>query len=196
MMPATSKRAGCAPCRWSGTAPTTTQRQPVAYGHRDVLVRGYVDQVVISCGSDTIARHSRSYQRDDLVFDPIPYLPLLGQEPGALDQAAPLQGWELPQEFATLRRLLEVRMGRRGKREFVQVLRLLESFRLEEVQSAARDAIRLWALSFDAVKHLVLCRLEGRPPRLDMELYSYLPRMRVSTTSTGDYMKLLSGRAA
>ena len=86
-------------------------------------------------------------------------------------------------------------MGRRGKREFVQVLRLLETFRLEEVQSAARDAIRLGALSFDAVKHLVLCRLEGRPPRLDMELYPYLPRVRVSTTSAGDYMKLLSGRA-
>ena len=28
---------------------------PVAYGHRDVLVRGYVDRVVISCGSETIA---------------------------------------------------------------------------------------------------------------------------------------------
>ena len=43
-------------------------------------------------------------------------------------------------------------------------------------------------MSFDAVKHLVLCRLEGRPPRLDLELYPYLPRVRVSTTSAGDYM--------
>ena len=101
---------------------------PVAYGHRDVLVRGCVDQVVISCGSEVIARHPRSYQRDDFVFDPIHYLTLLEQKTGALDQAAPLQGWDLPEEFATLRRLLESRMGRRGKREFVQVLRLLESF--------------------------------------------------------------------
>ena len=30
---------------------------PVAFGHRDVLVRGYVDEVVISCGTDVIARH-------------------------------------------------------------------------------------------------------------------------------------------
>ena len=43
---------------------------PVAYGHRDVLVRGYVDEVVISCGSGVIARHPRSYERDDFVFDP------------------------------------------------------------------------------------------------------------------------------
>ena len=35
---------------------------PVAYGHRDVLVRGYVDRVVISCGSEVIAKHPRSYR--------------------------------------------------------------------------------------------------------------------------------------
>ena len=166
---------------------------PVAYGHRDVLVRGHVDEVVISCGSEVIARHPRSYERDDFVFDPIHYLPLLEQKTAALDQAAPLQGWELPDEFGVLRRLLESRMGRRGKREYVQ---LLETFSQQEVAAAVKDAIRLGAISFDAVKHLVLCRLEGRPPRLDLELYPYLPRVRVSTTSARDYMSLLSGRAA
>ena len=175
---------------------TNDYSAPVAYGHRDVLVRGYVDRVVISCGAEVIARHHRSYQRDDFVFDPIHYLPLLEQKTAALDQAAPLQGWDLPEEFATLRRLLESRMGRRDKREFVQVLRLLEHFSPGEVHAAVRDALRLGALSFDAVKHLVLCRLEGRPPRLDLDLYPYLPRVRVSTTSTRDYMTLLAGRAA
>ena len=95
---------------------TNDYSAPVAYGHRNVLVRGYVDRVVISCGSEVIARHHRSYQRDDFVFDPVHYLPLLEQKTAALDQAAPLQGWDLPEEFATLRRLLESRMGRRGKR--------------------------------------------------------------------------------
>ena len=95
-----------------------------------------------------------------------------------------------------MRRLLESRMGRRGKREFVQVLRLLETSFQQEVHAAVKDALRLGAVSFDAVKHLVLCRLEGRPPRLDLELYPYLPRVRVSTTCTGDYMSLLSRSAA
>ncbi len=175
---------------------TNDYSAPVAYGRRDVLVRGYVDEVVISCGSEIIARHPRSYERDDFVYDPIHYLPLLEQKTGALDQAAPLQGWDLPEEFGTLRRLLESRMGRRGKREFVQVLRLLETFSGQEVHAAVKDALRLGALSFDAVKHLVMCRLEGRPPRLDLELYPYLPRVRVSTTCAGDYMTLLSGKAA
>ena len=57
---------------------------------------------------------------------------------------------------------LAEREGLQGK---VQVLRLLESFSQQEVVAAGRDAIRLGALSFDAVKHLVLCRLEGRPPK-------------------------------
>ena len=175
---------------------TSDYSVPVAYGHREVIVRGYVDWVVISCGSEVIAKHPRSYERDDFVYDPIHYLPLLEQKTGALEQAAPLQGWDLPEGFGTLRRLLESRMGRRGMREYVQVLRLLETFSRQEVHAAIKDAIRLGALSFDAVKHLVLCRLEGRPPRLDLELYPYLPRVRVSATSARDYMSLLSGRAA
>ena len=164
---------------------------PVAYGHREVLVRGYVDRVVISCGSEVIARHARSYERDDYVFDPVHYLPLLERKVGALDQAAPLAGWELPEEFGVLRRLLESRMGGRGKREYVQVLRLMENFRTQEVHEAVRDALRLGAISFDAIKHLVLCRIEGRPQRLDLELYPHLPRVNVTTTSAGDYMALM-----
>ncbi len=166
---------------------------PVAYGHRDVLVRGYVHEVVISCGAEVIARHRRSYERDDFVFNPLHYLPLLEHKTGALDQAPPLVGWELPDEFGVLRRLLESRMGKRGKREFVQVLRLMENFRKQEVYDAVRDALRLGAVSFDAVKHLVLCRIEGRPPKLDLELYPYLPKAIVTTTSTRDYMTLLAG---
>ena len=33
---------------------------PTSYGHRDVLVKGYVHEVVIACGSEVIARHPRS----------------------------------------------------------------------------------------------------------------------------------------
>ncbi len=166
---------------------------PVAYGYQKVWLRGYVDEVVIGCGGDVIARHPRSYEREDLVFDPLHYLPLLEQKIGALDQAAPLQGWDLPEAFSTLRRLLEARMGKAGKREYVQVLRLLETFDLDEVHGAVRDALRLGAIGYDAVKHLLLCRIERRPPRLDLDIYPYLPRARVATTAAATYMSLLGG---
>ena len=166
---------------------------PVAYGHQDVWVRGYVHEVVIGCGGEVIARHPRSYDREDLVFDPIHYLPLLEQKIGALDQAAPLIGWDLPEAFATLRQLLEARMGKAGKREYVQVLRLLETFDLRQLHGAVRDALRLGTIGYDAVKHLLLCRIERRPPRLDLDVYPYLPRARVPTTAAASYLSLLAG---
>jgi hypothetical protein len=168
---------------------------PTAYGHRAVLIRGYVETVVIACGAEIIARHLRSYEREDFVFDPRHYLALLERKIGALDQAAPLAGWDLPEVFAVLRRLLEARLGKPGKREFVQVLRLLEVFELEVVAAGVREAIDRGAIGFDAVKHLVLCRLERRPPRLDLTRYPYLPRATVATTAARRYMDLLSGGA-
>ena len=169
---------------------------PTSYGHRQVMVRGYVHEVVIACGTETIARHPRSYEREDYVFDPLHYLALIEQKINALDQAAPLADWKLPDEFATLRRLLEARMGKKGKREFVQVLRLMEAFRIEDVTAAVHDAIERGAVGFDAIKHLVLCRIERRPPRLDMAIYPYLPKATVAITSARDYMSLLAGAAS
>ena len=169
---------------------------PTAYGHRQVLIRGYVHEVVISCGAEVIARHPRSYEREDFVFNPLHYLALLEQKTNALDQAAPLNGWALPDTFATLRRLLEARMGKKGKREFVQVLRLMEVFDVDDVAASVRDAIDRGAVGFDAIKHLVLCRIERRPPHLDMTIYPYLPKAVVTMTSAQSYMDLLDEVAA
>ena len=168
---------------------------PVAYGHRDVWLRGYVDEVAIGCGGDVIARHPRCYDREDVVFDPIHYLPLIEQKINALDQAAPLAEWNLPPEFATLRRLMEARMIKAGRREFVQVLRLLETFELEDLHAAVKTALKLGTFGFDAIKHLVLCQVEKRPPKLDLDIYPYLPRANVAKTSAASYMSLLSGDA-
>jgi len=164
---------------------------PTEYGHRQVWVKGYVHQVVIAWGSEVIARHQRSYEREVVVFDPLHYLALLEQKTRALDQAAPLAGWQLPECFAQLRRLLEARLKKHGSREYVQVLRLMETFAISEVTLAVEDALLLGTISFDAVRHLLLCRIERRPPRLDMENYPHLPPAEVRTTQAADYMSLL-----
>ena len=87
-------------------------------------------------------------------------LALLEQKSNALDQAAPLQGWQLPEEFTELRRQMEARLGKRGRREYVQV-RLMETFPLTEVAAAVRQALQLRAIAFDA--------------KLDLENYPHLP---------------------
>jgi transposase len=169
---------------------------PTQYGHRQVWVKGYVHQVVIACGSEVIARHERSYEREVVVFDPLHYLALLEQKTRALDQAAPLAGWLLPGCFAQLRRLLEARLKKHGSREYAQVLRLIETFALAEVTQAIEDALLLGTISFDAVRHLLLCRIERRPPRLDMDNYPHLPMAQVRTTQAADYMTLLAEACA
>ena len=169
---------------------------PVAYGHREVWIKGFVDRVVIGCAAEVIADHPRSYDTGDMTFDPVHYLPLIERKIMAFDQAAPLQGWELPEAFATLQRLLEARQGKAGKREYVQVLRLLERFEIEVLHLAIKDALQMRAVSFDAIKHLLLCRIERRPPRLDLDVYPFLPRTNIATTSAASYMSLLAGGGA
>jgi hypothetical protein len=68
----------------------------------------------------------------------------------------------------------------------------LEIFPVDLVRTAAEDAHRWQAISFDAVKHLLLCRLEQKPPRLDLENYPHLPIAQVSMTSARDYASLLT----
>jgi hypothetical protein len=85
---------------------------------------------------------------------------------------------------------MEARLGKKGKREYVQTLRLLETLPLPEVARAIEDALRLGAISFDAVKHLLLCRIERRPARLDLENYPHLPAAQVATAAS-DYLALL-----
>ena len=89
--------------------------------------------------------------------------PQLEKKPGALDQAAPLRGWKLDPAFDTLRRLLEARFGPRGKREYIQVLRLHEDFPERQVTAAVQGAVKRRLIGFDAVKHLLLARIERRP---------------------------------
>jgi transposase len=168
---------------------------PVEYGHRQVLVKAFVWDVVICCSSEVIARHRRSYDREEMIFDPLHYLALLEQKTNALDQAAPLQGWQLPAEFLEMRRQMEGRLGKRGRREYVQVLRLLETFSIPEVAAGVRQALQLRAIAFDAVKHLVLCAIERRPPKLDLENYPHLPVAEVALTRAADYQVLLTAEA-
>jgi transposase len=163
---------------------------PTAYGFQEVVLKGFVEEVVILCGGREIARHPRSYGEGVFISNPLHYLALIEMKPNALDQAAALQGWALPEVFQHLRHLLEARMGNRGKREFIQVLRLLEAMPMQIVAGAVTEAIQFGAAGFDAVKLIALAKLERRPARLDLAAYPHLPKLDVRTTCAADYAVL------
>ena len=165
---------------------------PTAYAHQDVVIKGYVERVDIICRGERVASHRRSYGREDFIADPLHYLALIERKPRSLDQAAPLDGWVWSEDMLRLRRLMEARGGKEGKREFIAVLRLCEAHRQADVEWAVTRALDMGAISFDAVKMIVLAKLERRPVRLDMSLYPYLPRATVAATDPASYMQLLS----
>ena len=87
-------------------------------------------------------------------------------------------------------------MGNRGKREFIQILRLMEIASNEMIAAAVTDAIQLGAIGFDPVKQIVLARIERRPAKLNLTAYPFLPVTDVRTTRAADYAMLAQELAA
>ena len=63
---------------------------------------------------------------------------------------------------------------------------------VDDPQWQAFDPPQRRRRTLEAVKHLLLARLEGRPARLDLTLYPHLPVATVTTTKAADYLALLA----
>jgi transposase len=144
---------------------------PRPFAYQMVTVKGYVDQVVIVSGSELIATHARSLQRDTMVLDPIHYVVTLGRKPGALDHAPVFRDWKLPACFAALRADLEQHHGSlAGSRRFVRVLQLMGEHPLERVRQAVESCQRAQVISAEAIiqrtRALAQSESQARPSSL------------------------------
>jgi hypothetical protein len=163
---------------------------PTAYAHHKLTAVGTIDTLRIVAGDRVVAEHKRSWGREGVFYDPVHYLALLERKPGALDFAAPLEGWELPVCFGVLRRRLEAEFGGPGTRQFIKVLRLLEWASPRDLTRAVERALELGTADADAVRLIlehgrerpsgVFC-LDGRPhlklvgvPAPDLSAYASL----------------------
>jgi transposase len=115
---------------------------PRACAYHAVMVKGYIDRIEVVDAGQVVARHERSYGRDQQVLDPLHYLAALGRRPAALDHAPVLRDWHLPASFTQLRQALEARHGATaGARHYVRVLQLLAEHPLERVQEAVAGCL-------------------------------------------------------
>jgi hypothetical protein len=163
---------------------------PTAYAHHKLTAVGTIDMVRVVAGDRVVAEHRRSWGREGVFYDPVHYLALLERKPGALDFAAPLEGWELPVCFGVLRRRLEAEFGGPGTRRFIKVLRLLERAGPRDLTRAVERALELGLADADAVRLILEHRreepvglfcLDGRPhlqlvgvPAPDLSAYASL----------------------
>jgi len=114
--------------------------RPCAY--QGVTVKGYLDRVEVTAKGQVVARHERSYEREQQILDPRHYLAALGRRPAALDHAPVLKNWALPEVFGRLRQALEQRHGAHaGGRHYIRVLQLLAENPLERVEQAVTHGL-------------------------------------------------------
>jgi len=145
---------------------------PVSCAHHHLTVVGLLDEVRIMNKDALVATHHRDWGKEAVHFDPVHYLALLERRPGAFDFARPMANWQLPSCFDLLRRRLEIKGGSEGTRQYIKVLRLLESSTVKELAGAVSQALTLGTLEADAVavilqgrneKPVGLFNLDGRP---------------------------------
>jgi transposase len=103
-----------------------------------------------------LARHPRCYKREQDIFEPLHYLPLLAQRPGAFDYAKPLRRWRArwpPTYEKVLALLREEWPEGRGVKEFVRILQLHQDYPAALVERAVGQALSYGCVHFDGVTH-------------------------------------------
>jgi transposase len=129
---------------------------PRHWAFQSVTVKGYVDRVEVIAEGQVVARHSRCYDRDQRILDPLHYLAALGRRPAALDHAPVLRDWQLPESFARLRQTLEGQLGlNTGARHYIRVLQLLAEHPLQRVQQAVERCLHKQQAQADRITALV-----------------------------------------
>src|SRR5271169_3090505 len=168
---------------------------PSAYAHHEVTVIGGIEEVAICSGTDVIARHRRHWGKERTTFDPLHYLALLQRKPGAIDFARPLENWELPGCFATLRRRLEADLGHKGTREFIKVLRLLENATLLALTKAVESAITIGATGSDAIALILMHHAEQPVELFSLDGHPHLKAVDIEPPDLTAY-RALTGLSA
>jgi len=167
---------------------------PVPYAHHEILVKGYVNRVVICHRDKVVAEHRRSWGKEGTFFDYRHYLPLLERKPGSLDYARPLTGLDLPECFDTLRRRLQAEEDKEGAgvREFIRVLRLLEDYSLVRLRVAVEKALKIQAHNRDAVLQFLVPRFSWRNTTFLLDGRKHLRLVKAAKPDLSAYGNLLS----
>ena len=126
---------------------------------RMFYVRAYATRIVIRQDGEIVAEHARRFGREQTIYDPWHYLPVLARKPGALRNGAPFKDWALPPAIERVRR----RLGHHGDgdRQMVGILAAAVTDGFEEVEAACAEALAGGTISRDIVLNILTRR---RPP--------------------------------
>jgi transposase len=150
------------PVRVSATGLIHVQRNrysvPTEYAHRVVSLRVYPFELVVVAEGREVARHVRSFEREQTFYDWRHYISLIVKKPGALRNGAPFA--TMPEPLVRLQGCLLKHPG--GDRVMAQVLAAVPVHGLEAVLVAAEIALESGRPSGEHVMN-VLARLKSTP---------------------------------
>jgi len=148
------------PVRVSATGLIHVQRNrysvPTEYVHRVVSLRLYPFEIAVIADGQEIARHARSFERDQTFYDWQHYISLIVKKPGALRNGAPFA--TMPEPLVRLQGYLLKHPG--GDRVMAQVLAAVPVHGFEAVLVAAEIALESGRPSGEHVLN-VLARLKS-----------------------------------
>ncbi len=142
---------------------------------RPVEIRAYAERIEVRQDGRVVAQHPRAFGRDQTVFDPWHYVPVLARKPGALRNGAPFKDWVLPAALERVRRKLA--SADDGDRQMVTILTAVLSDGLPAVEAACAEALREGVHSADVILNILARRRE--------------PLARPVTITTPDALRLV-----
>jgi transposase len=107
---------------------------------RPVEIRAYAERIELRQDGRIVGEHRRCFGRDQTIFDPWHYVPVLARKPGALRNGAPFKDWVLPANLERVRRKLAAADD--GDRQMVDILAAVLSDGLPAVELACNEALR------------------------------------------------------
>lgn len=182
------------------TFQTNRYSVPADHAHEPLWLRAFVERVEITNGRQTLAVHPRCYGREQDILNPLHYLPLLEQRPGAWEQAKPIREWQQrwpPVYDRYLAALRERLPGPQATQEFVRILRLHQDYPEALIAQALEQALGGHCYTADGVKQFVLRLAEPAQPvtRLDLSQAPHLGAVQVAWPEVRQFNRLLSGLA-
>jgi transposase len=140
---------------------------PAEHGNDQLVLRAYPFRVEILFANEVIAAHPRCLGHEQDILNPLHYLLLLEQRPGAFEHAKPMRYWRKywPKDYDRLLEALCTRLpDGRGVKEFIAILKLHREYAADQVEQAVQAALELGAASLDGVL-LYLRQLQQAQPQ-------------------------------
>jgi transposase len=171
---------------------------PADQATRRLTLRAFPFHLEILHDDHLLARHPRCYERETDVLDPLHYLPLLLERPGAFDHATPIRRWRETWPVAYSRLLYRLRSqwpDGQGVRDFVRILQLHQEHPAALIEQAIEQALTIGCVHADGVR-LCLHQLlypQAVAPALDLTSRPHLAAIGTQPIDLSVYETLLTG---